>query len=155
MRNLNLEVLAKLNEILPCKTRFLKKACRQASFGHCIPSKGNTVYIRLKMAKFEYLEMTWVHEWMHLYQASLDKDYKYSPMGRTNPVAGPPADVGCAHENQMEEECEAFALLMVEKSKEYNLEEPQTILWLHRMWFIFWDKYPELRPLLNKHRPDY
>ena len=150
MKNLNLEVLTKLNQILPCKTRQLKKACRQATFGHCIPSKGNTIYIRLKMAKFEYLEMTWVHEWMHLYQASKDRNYKYSSMRNAKPVGNPPAGVGCADMNQMEEECEAFALLMVGKSKEYDLRQPETSLWLSRMWLNFWDKYPELRPILRE-----
>ena len=153
MKNLNQEIISELNGILPCKTRFLRKACRKQTFGHCVPSFGNVIYLRLKMAKFEYLEVTWVHEWMHLYHASLDPRYKYSKMQKRPPTSNPPKDVGCAHYNQMEEECEAFALLMVGQSKDYDLEDPATKLWLCKMWFAFWDKYPALRPTLLAHGP--
>lgn len=146
------QITLMLNQILPCRTQLLKKASRDFSYGHCVPSSNNKIYLRLKMAKHEYLEMTWVHEWMHHYHHSFDKHYNYTPMRKAKAIHKPPIS-GCAHFNQMEEECEAFALLIVQKSKEYDLEDCKTKWWLYRMWLLFWDKYPALRNLLSKHTP--
>ena len=99
----------------------------------------------------EYLEITWAHEWFHHYQyACFPKEYRKKDKSKAK--YGPPL-AGCADLSAEEEECEAFALLVFGKSKEYDLNCPTTRMWLVRMWFFLRDKYPGLMDLLEANRP--
>jgi hypothetical protein len=134
----------KLNAILKTKTIFIKKSSRNSTYGYCHPKRDKKIFIYRRMKSSEYLEMTWVHEWFHHYQEKMHAGFDRKKL----PPKHNPPENSYASTNHEEEECEAFALLMVKRSKEYNLRDLQTEIWLNKMLLHFWDEYPDLRDLL-------
>lgn len=141
-----------LNKLYQTHTLMVKKASRGGKkFGICNPHTSNKIIVYEKMGVREHLEVTWCHEWFHHYQyACFPKEYRKKD--KTKAKHNPPL-AGCAEFSAEEEECEAFALLVVKKSKEYNLNCLITRMWLVRMWFFLRDKYPGLIELLEANRP--
>lgn len=140
-----------LNTLYKTKTMLVNKASRGGkTYGLCTSWSSNRIVIYTKM-KGEYQDVTWVHEWFHHYQYFVYPK-QYRKRCKTKAVHSPPTHLYAA-ENAEEEECEAFALLIVRRSKEYDLTCPETKLWLVRMWFHLRNKYPDLTNILERNRP--
>ena len=141
--------MRELNGIIKARIIYMKRGSRgNKLYGRCIESS-NTIIVIKKKIKEEFVEVTICHEWLHLLQYQTNKD----SYGVFRPSRySPPAD-SYANYDSKEEECEAFALLLAKKSKDYNLNCIFTRMWLVRMWFALRENYPVLRDLLEKHRP--
>ena len=117
---------------------------------YCRPWQDNIIRI-LPLSRLDHEEVTIYHEWFHLYQYKKNKIFSYAkadpPASSLVPVGSYPWEAN----SKIEEEADAFALLLAKRSLDYDLQSADVRLWLSFMWHHLRREYPGLKLLLEAH----
>jgi hypothetical protein len=142
------ELKKQLEVIVPYEVRYIERDEEdEDTAGYCLPWEDSI--IRILPNGIDHDEVIILHEWFHLYQYKVD-NHAFDDEGPAScmaPVGSYPHDANSI----VEEEADAFALLLAKKSLEYDLENLETRIWLSYMWRHIRRTYPELKKLLNAH----